>query len=406
MSFRHLQIVVLSLILVGAVLAGTSNALEPNHSVTKTALNNVRGFATGSEATGISYAIDAGELFVGVAGAWNKLNTPGGVIVNAVAVDDMNTETVYIGAANEMAIYRSADAGRTWLRVPLGTETIGGVTALAVDGAQRLVYVGTDTAGLFRLRDIGTSMIVGGQLLLDEPILQVAADSTGAGMAFARTRNHLYRAENFGLSWHTVDNLHSVPSALAIANTEPATIYVGTTDRGLLKSTDGLSWTLANEGLGFVPGSRLMVDALAVDPAQPEVLYVATSYLYGSATLHQSPVGVAVSNDGGLAWSSLTSINDVAVVELMPVAGTTGAAYALTALSRTPLALGNVPVVADDVTVVATAPVATTTVSATLAWIVAGLAALALLFAVASDMRRRHTPVVGPLAPNLADSTR
>ena len=69
-----------------------------------------------------------------------------------------------------------------WLRVPLTSDYIGGVTAIAVDSVQRLVYVGTDTAGLFRLRDVGSSMLVSGQLLLDEPVIEVVADSAGSGL--------------------------------------------------------------------------------------------------------------------------------------------------------------------------------------------------------------------------------
>src|SRR5690606_19980743 len=131
-----------------------------------------------------------------------------------------DSSIVYVGAANEMAIYRTLDNGNSWLRIPLADGFVGGVTDIAVDGAQRLLYVGTDTAGLFRLRDVGSSVILSGHLLLDAPVLEVVVDSTGKGMAFARTEWNLYRAENFGLAWVAVNNLQSAPTALAIANTE------------------------------------------------------------------------------------------------------------------------------------------------------------------------------------------
>jgi hypothetical protein len=340
----------------------------------------------------INYAVDSGILFQGGPNGWMAMSTPADMIVSAVAIDQANPQTIYIGAANALAIYRSTDGGQTWLHVPLTDEYIGGVTDIAVDSVQRLVYVGTDTAGLFRLRDVGSSVVVSAHLQVNEPVIEVAADSTGAGLAFARTNGALLQGENYGLAWRPVDNLGSTPTALTIANTQPATIYVGTMDRGLVKSHDGITWSTANEGLGFVPGSRLQVDALTVDPQQPEVVYVATSYLYGSTELHQSPVGVAMSTDGAATWTTLHEDRAVAVAGLLPVSGLTGAVYAVSNASRTPAPLGNAPVApaqVDSTTLAATtAPASAWT--GLIAWIVAGVAAMALVASMAFDLRNRR----------------
>jgi photosystem II stability/assembly factor-like uncharacterized protein len=405
MNTRKIAIVTLTIVLIISVFTGAVSALSSKAApVVRAQLANVRDYtAVASQAD--SYAVDGGVLFKGQPGAWTQIHTPEQVIVSAVAVDSTDPSMVYIGAANEMAIYRTLDNGDSWLRVPLADGYVGGVTDLAVDGAQRLIYVGTDTAGLFRLRDVGSSVILNGHLLLDAPVLEVAADSTGKGMAFARTEWNLYRAENYGLAWVTVTNLQSAPTALAIADTNPAQVYVGTADRGLLVSNDGIDWTTANQGLNFVPGSRLMVNDLAIDPTQPEVMYVATSYLYGTSELHESPAGVAVSTDGAQAWSLINEAAQLSVAELLPVPGVTGGVYALTTDSRTPLALGNAPIVTE--VAVANAPVAqsaTYSLTSILAWVIAGLAALALVFAVAMDLRGRRPATEGTLATNPARS--
>jgi photosystem II stability/assembly factor-like uncharacterized protein len=298
-----------------------------------------------------------------------------------------------------MAIYRTMDNGNSWLRVPLADGFVGGVTDIAVDGVQRILYVGTDTAGLFRLRDVGSSVVLGGHLLLDAPVLEVVADSTGMGMAFARTEWNLYRADNYGLAWTAVSNLQSTPTAVAIADTKPLKVYVGTMDRGLLVSNDGHEWTTANNGLNYVPGSRLMVNDLAIDPMQAEVMYVATSYLYGANEVHQSPAGVAVSTGGAQAWSPINEAANLAVAELLPVSGLTGGVYALTTDSRTPQALGNAPIITE--VAVSAEPVTqpATSITSILAWVIAGLAALALIFAVAMDLRSRRPQLEGTMAP-------
>jgi photosystem II stability/assembly factor-like uncharacterized protein len=397
---NRILMIVAATVLTIALLAGVVSARNAEVTVVaKPGLENVRGFA--AAVADKSYAIDGGVLFAGGPHGWVEVATPDEIIVGAVAINPRQPETIYVGAANTLALYRTNDGGRNWLRVPLSDEYVGGVTAIAVDGDQRLVYVGTDTAGLFRLRDVGSSLIAGGHLRLDEPVIEVAADSSGKGMVFARTRSELYRAESYGVNWQRVENLGSSPTAIEIADGSPVTVYVGTTDRGLVKSTDGLTWVTANDGLGLVPGSRLQVDALAVDPQQPEVLYVATSYLYGTSEVHQSPVGVAMSTDGAASWATLYTDRQVAVADLLPVSGQTGAVYAMTNVSRTPQPLGAAPAAPAEVAAdLVDSEAGALPITGLIAWIVAGMAALALLYAVANDLRRRR-PVAGrPLAKN------
>lgn len=397
MRSRHILMLVATLVLIAALVAGLNQTLRRGASGGPVAvLENIRDYVPATTPEGPAYAVDASGLYVGQPGHWQLIPTPDEVIVSAVAVDRRpaedrsgETEWIYIGAANELAIYRTGDRGQNWLRVPLTNQSIGGITDLAVDPVQRVLLAGTDTAGLFRLRDVGSSVITGGQLLLDAPVRQVVMDPKGSGLAFARTDWDLYRAEQFGLRWILVDGLRSSPTALALAG-DPVTVYVGTVDRGLLKSQDGQTWATANAGLGIVPGSRLHVDTLAADPLQPDVLYIATSFLYGTTEAHHTPSRVAVSSDGAQAWETLGE-SATRVAELLPVSGQTGQVYALTLASRTPQPIGETPAIA-----VAEPPTAEEGRSTgLLAWAIAGLAALALGFAVVSDLRSRR-PVPAP----------
>ena len=395
---RRVSIILTTVILILAVFAGFVNALDTRQpAVVKANLANVRAYAAASSAAGVSYAIDAGELFAGRPGEWRKVELPAGVIAGAVALDSSHPGIVYVGAANELAVYRLDSKGGL-LRVPLSNDFVGGVTSLAIDKANRLLFAGTDTAGVFRLRDVGSSMIAGGHTLIDEPVVQIAADSTGAGLILARTPSTLYRGEGLGMTWSAVETLGSAPTALAIVNRFPATVYVGTLDRGLLTSHDGLTWSMANDGLRFMPGSRLAVDAIAADPAQLDVLYVATSYLFGSTTAHHSPVGVSMTTDGGATWQPLAAVSAAPVAELLPLAGQTGAVYAVTLSSRQPLALGAAPVIVEQAPSVTAAPVATVAWTSIAAWIVAGLAALALLYALATGRITAAAPATISLA--------
>jgi hypothetical protein len=254
--------------------------------------------------------------------------------------------------------------------------------------------VGTDTDGLHRLRDVGASMIGGGHLLLDEPVLEVVAESSGAGMAFARTKWNLYRAEEVGLRWVAVEDLPSPATAVAIAETTPPTVFVGTASNGVRMSQDGLEWQAANNGLPFAPGSQLFVNDLAVDAAQPEVLYVSASLSLGSAVLHTTPLGVSMSTDGARVWEEMATADGIAITDLMPVSGRTGSVYALTEASRTPLALGEAPAIeVAAAEMAAQAPAAAGTgidFLNILAWVLAGLAAIGFAAILWLDVTRRQ----------------
>ncbi len=391
MKIRTILLTLVTFFLLGAVLAGMVSAREPVRQTETVSLSNVRDYAAAGSTNDLSYAVDGGLLFAGNGSQWQPLSTPAGVIVNAVAVSSRQPELVYMGAANELAIYVSSDAGQSWMKIALETQTVGAVTDIAVDGVNRLVYVGTDTDGVHRLRDVGRSMIAAGHLLLDEPVEEIVAASNGT--ALVRTTWHLYRAEDMGLRWVAVENLPSPATALAIAQTTPPTFYVGTAASGVRMSQDGINWQSANAGLGFTPGSQLFVNELAVDPAQPGLVYAATSLIFGSANAHTTPVGVAMSSDGGANWASLAPMSDVAVAMLLPVSGETGAVYALTSASRTPLALGSASQVATAAAAAAVTPEESRPVApnyaGTLAWVLTVLAGMGLVVLVVMEVRQR-----------------
>ena len=358
---------------------GAAASAEPN-SVPLTALENVRAYAAAARADGRSYAVDAGRLYRGSGGVWELVAAPPGVVVNAVVVDRADPDTVVIGAANKLSVYVSRNAGRRWTEAAMDTTAVGGVTALALDAANRLLYVGTDADGVYRLRDLGagsrSGLIASGHLLLNEPVLEIAADSTGAGFAFVRTQGNLYRAEAFGLRWVAVDSLPALPTALDIADTSPPTVFVGTAGAGVVVSRDGVAWRSTGQATEDIVDGRSVISDLAVDAAQPEVVY-AGSVRTASGDLHPASSRVAMSTDGGASWSTLAELDELNAAELLPVAGTTGAVYVLTTASRRPLAVGGEP----PLNVQQSTERSASGLSGTqlLAWILAGNASAALV---------------------------
>ena len=377
-----------TLLLLTLVASVGAAAGAEQDGISITGLDRVRAYAAAARVDGRSYAVDGGRLYAGVNGVWKPLAVPRRVIVNAVEVDRSDSDTVFIGAANRLSIFVSRDAGEGWMEVPLDLDTIGGVTALAFDASNRLLYAGTDADGVYRLRDIGAEvepgLIASGHLLLEEPVQEIAADSTGAGLAFVRTLEKLYRAEAYGLRWVAVNNLPGPPTAVAIADTSPPRVYAGTAGAGVQVSWDGASWRSVNHGLANLDGDQLVISDLAVDPAQPEVVYAATGVL-DAGELQGSSGKVAMSTDGGAQWEILAELEDAQAAELLPVTGRTGNVYVLTTASRTPLALGGETYLETVET--AGPPASAVRKSGQLAWILAGHASAALIILAIGEFK-------------------
>ena len=102
------------------------------------------------------------------------------------------------------------------------------------------------------------------------------------------------------LRWTRIGPDGGVVAALAVAPSQPATIYAGLRNfGGVYRSTDGgLSWTFAGAGLG----RTVFVTALAVDAAQPGTVYAAAGI-----TLYRSV-------NGGVSWASVKPIASPGVV--------------------------------------------------------------------------------------------
>jgi hypothetical protein len=194
-----------------------------------------------------------------------------------------------------------------------------------------------------------------------------------------------------------VDTLKSVPTALAMAATQPLGLYLGTSDRGVLHSLDGVEWTPLDIGLKTTPEEPLYVDALAVDPLQPATLYVAVSRAVATQYVRYAPDRVAYTRDGGSNWVAFPQPKlSGRVTDLMPVSGYGVATYLLTTTDRTPQALGDAPVAAVPAVVSRPQPQVANKGGVTLAWIVAALAAFALAFALLTDvLTKPEVPLSG-----------
>ncbi|HEX7185597.1 MAG TPA: hypothetical protein VF756_27480 [Thermoanaerobaculia bacterium] len=257
-----------------------------------------------------------------------------------LVVDPASPLTV-LATAPDFGISRSADGGGTWYPSNEGIAQTR-IVGLAIDPADpESLYASALGVGLFRSRPGGGGweMLNGGLPTNEQfspevsPLIVGPGSSLYAGMKF-HTFVGLGRSTDGGLTWEELPLPEDASLvAIAVDPAAPRTVYGSTVSaapaspacpcfqsddggeswkclglgwvkrfvvdpanpdivyaiqRGLLKSLDrGDTWTRADAGL---PEETASYD-LAIDPAEPGGLYLATSQ------------GVFKSSDGGASWS-------------------------------------------------------------------------------------------------------
>jgi HEAT repeat protein/photosystem II stability/assembly factor-like uncharacterized protein len=160
-------------------------------------------------------------------------------------------------------------------------------------------------------------------------------DNTAPQRLYDRQVNGIWFSDDAGISWAQAGALPSRPLSIAVAERSsspgtPAPVFVGTESLGLLRSDDGgASWQPAirdgfdSEALSRGNAAPLAVTALAIDPENEQIVYAATNIWLGTSSVHLTPLGVAVSVDGGRQWLQLSTalLSDAPVWHLEPVAG-------------------------------------------------------------------------------------
>ncbi len=177
---------------------------------------------------GVWKSTDFGDTFrrIDVAVAGGPFLNLGG---RGIAVDPNQLGMVY--SAGAAGVWRSANSGATWARV----SAVASLTVTVDPTSSRVVYVGTNTAGVLKSIDGGATFV-----------------ASNVGLTDLRT------GRSGGVQLH---------------RSNPQILYVNTEGGGIFKSTDaGGSWFAINGSL-----TELTVFGLAMDPNNPTTLYAATA---------------------------------------------------------------------------------------------------------------------------------
>lgn len=244
-----------------------------------------------ADAGGDVYAVGSGGLFRSSAGIGPWTSALGNLPTTAVSTltpDPVQVGTLYAGT--DKGLFRSDDSGGTWTRLPLNIPAGMEITGIAVAPANTdRIFVATWGSYVWRSLDRGATWSQSSSGLFGgwggpQFIPHIAADPNDANRVYTSTwRGQLFRSDNAAASWTAIGGSGTwAIFDLQISRSQPNVLYATHDEywfgRGtVIRSSDyGNTWTNAGRPAPYAANST-NIGKLAVDPANPNVVYVTTN---------------------------------------------------------------------------------------------------------------------------------
>ncbi len=234
------------------------------------------------------------------AASWEPVAFPSrpGAVLHAIEVDPHSGDTWYVGieAANLhiSGIYRTTDAGRSWMLLP---QTSGlAVWSIAfAPSAPDIMAAGTG-AGVYLSRDHGATWKLisppGDPEL--RPVVSLAFDPANPDTIYAGTTHLPWKTSDAGANWQSIhagmiddsDVFSIVPDAK-----RPGRVLASACSGAYASADRAARWTRLN-----TPKGAFRTYFIAIDPAHPDTVFAGTSD------------GLAKSTTGGSAWRMVSRV--------------------------------------------------------------------------------------------------
>ncbi|MBI2148404.1 hypothetical protein HYU23_01890 [Candidatus Woesearchaeota archaeon] len=207
-----------------------------------------------------------------------------------LAIDPLQPSNIYLGTEDGM-FWKSTDSGETWNKISNVGGTIG---PILVDKDN--IYVGTRERGLFVSRDLGNTWI---NEYKDIEIIKIA-----------KVNDIIFLATPVGILRKTTGQFETVMNrnvrTVEIAPSNPMIVYAGTADDAVYKSVDGgTTWIKFSQGI-----QNLDIGALAINPTNPDMVITGTNiwqWSYHGESFPTSTLGEGIykTTDGGNNWRKI-----------------------------------------------------------------------------------------------------
>jgi photosystem II stability/assembly factor-like uncharacterized protein len=230
---------------------------------------------------------------------------------NSIAFHPTDPNTFYIGAA-QGGVWKTTNGGLNWIALTDNLSTLACGDVVVVQSNPNILYLGTGELnysydsqygnGIFKSTDAGATWVqVASPTLVGTKCSQLAIDPFNANIVYAATNLGVFKSSDAGMNWaYTESGTEAICIILNSLNSQIIYITTGGSSAGLIKkSTDGgNNWTTLSSGLPEDMG-RIQ---LAIARNNQSIIYASISYPSGGKLL-----GLYRSTDGGNNWTSQTT---------------------------------------------------------------------------------------------------
>ena len=262
-----------------------------------------------------------GSLFKSTNGgqSWNAIAIPSSISVpgitnspiNGLAIDTLTPSVVYVSTFTD--IFKTLDGGNTWLGVT--PEGPGYFNGIALDPLTTSTIYAATQRGTFKSIDGGATWTARNNITTDSfpsvdppEMLSITIDSKNPSTIYEISRfGRVYKSIDGAASWQeinvsfrTIGSFFSFPPTQMTVDPTNSNIVYAVSSVGVFRSSDGGNhWADVSGNL-----TGLSANVIAVDPSNPNVLYVGSvgvnkSYS-GGGNWQNSFVGIVASHINGL----------------------------------------------------------------------------------------------------------
>lgn len=213
---------------------------------------------------------------------WKEAKDLKNEAIHAMVQSSSNPDFIVVGSVT--GVWASKDAGENWKKMESATAPIT-IDSLAIDPRDDdTIYAGTFWRA-FKTTDGGKSWrVISNGMIDDSDVFAVDIDPRNPDNVFASACSGIYYSANKGEKWAKVQGIPAQARRTRDILQHPSvagTVFAGTTEGLWVTRDNGKTWSL-------VTSRELEVNSIAVDPKDPEKVYIATNNY-----------GVMVSDNGG-----------------------------------------------------------------------------------------------------------